>query len=103
MESIAAGLMAGMHAAALAAGSEPRSAPRATAMGSLVYYVAHAAAKNFQPANITFDLLPPLEHHVRDRAQRHRQQCERALGHFNAWFAAPAQFAPTALAFTKIS
>lgn len=102
VESIAAGLMAGMHAAVVAAGLEPAPAPRATAMGSLVYYVTHAAAKNFQPANITFDLLPPLDHHVRDRAQRHRLQCERALGEFNAWLAAP-QFAPTALAFTRIS
>ncbi len=102
VESIAAGLMAGMHAAVVAAGLEPAPAPRATAMGSLVYYVTHAAAKNFQPANITFDLLPPLDHHVRDRAQRHRLQCERALGEFNAWLAAP-QFAPSALAFTRIS
>ncbi|HEX6907569.1 MAG TPA: methylenetetrahydrofolate--tRNA-(uracil(54)-C(5))-methyltransferase (FADH(2)-oxidizing) TrmFO [Terriglobales bacterium] len=102
VESIAAGLMAGMHAAVVAAGLEPVPAPRATAMGSLVYYVTHAAAKNFQPANITFDLLPPLDHHVRDRAQRHRLQCERALGEFNAWLAAP-QFAPSALAFTRIS
>jgi methylenetetrahydrofolate--tRNA-(uracil-5-)-methyltransferase len=85
VESIAAGLMAGMHAAALSAGLEPVPAPRATALGSLVHYAAHAAAKNFQPANITFDLLPPLERKVRDRAERHRLQCERALIEFEFW------------------
>ena len=44
--------------------------------------------KNFQPANITFDLLPPLDERVRDRAQRHRLQCERALREFDGWLAA---------------
>ncbi|MGE5205893.1 MAG: methylenetetrahydrofolate--tRNA-(uracil(54)-C(5))-methyltransferase (FADH(2)-oxidizing) TrmFO, partial [Chlamydiota bacterium] len=85
VESIAAGLMAGMHAATLAAGLELEAPPRATALGSLAHYVTHADAKNFQPANITFDLLPPLEQKVRDRAQRHRLQCERALGEFECW------------------
>jgi methylenetetrahydrofolate--tRNA-(uracil-5-)-methyltransferase len=85
VESIATGLMAGIHAAALAAGSEPQAPPRASAFGSLVHYVTHADAKNFQPANITFDLLPPLPSRVRDRQQRHRLQCELALEQFNSW------------------
>jgi len=87
-ESIAAGLMAGVHAAALAGGSEAVPPPRASAFGSLVHYITHADANNFQPANITFDLLPPLDDRVRDRAQRHRLQCERALRAFDAWVAA---------------
>ena len=57
VESIATGLLAGMQAAALAVGSEPVAPPRATAFGALVNYICHAEAKNFQPANITFDLL----------------------------------------------
>jgi len=86
-ESIAAGLMAGVHAAALASSSLATPPPRASAFGSLVHYITHADPKNFQPANITFDLLPPLDEHVRDRAQRHRRQCERALSDFGAWLA----------------
>ena len=35
--------------------------PRATAFGSLTHYMTHADPRNFQPANITFDLLPPLD------------------------------------------
>jgi methylenetetrahydrofolate--tRNA-(uracil-5-)-methyltransferase len=85
VESIATGLMAGVHAAALAAGAEPIALPRATALGSLVHYITHADPHNFQPANITFDLLPPLERKVRDRKQRHRLQCERALRESEAW------------------
>jgi methylenetetrahydrofolate--tRNA-(uracil-5-)-methyltransferase len=85
VESIATGLLAGMHAAALASGVEIAAAPRASAFGSLTHYVTHAEAKNFQPANITFDLLPPLEKKVRDRKERHRLQCELALKDFDCW------------------
>jgi len=85
VESIAAGLMAGVNAAALANGIEPLPPPRASAFGSLVHYITQADSKNFQPANITFDLLPPLETRIRDRKERHRLQCERALREFQNW------------------
>jgi methylenetetrahydrofolate--tRNA-(uracil-5-)-methyltransferase len=85
VESIATGLMAGIYATALASGSTPAAPPRSTAFGSLGHYVTHAEAKNFQPANITFDLLPPLENKVRDRQERHRQQCALALREFDGW------------------
>ena len=95
VESIAAGLLAGRYAAALAAGVAPEPAPRATALGSLAHYVTHADAKHFQPANITFDLLPALEERVRDRALRHRTQCQRALGELETWLEGAGQRTPT--------
>ena len=85
VESIATGLMAGMHAAALALDADALPPPRASAFGSLTHYVTHADAKNFQPANITFDLLPALEKKIRDRKERHRLQCELALKQFDEW------------------
>jgi len=85
VESIATGLMAGIHAAALACGHALIPPPRETAFGSLTHYITHADPKNFQPANITFDLLPPLAEKVRDRQQRHRLQCERAQSRFTTW------------------
>jgi methylenetetrahydrofolate--tRNA-(uracil-5-)-methyltransferase len=85
VESIATGLMAGLHAAALVLGGETAPPPRASAFGSLTHYVTHADAKNFQPANITFDLLPALEKKIRDRKERHRLQCELALKQFDEW------------------
>jgi len=85
VESIATGLMAGIFAAALAQGTAIHAAPRASAFGSLTHYVSQADARNFQPANITFDLLPPLEQKVRDRKERRRQQCELALRECDAW------------------
>jgi methylenetetrahydrofolate--tRNA-(uracil-5-)-methyltransferase len=85
VESIAGGLMAGMHAAALALECQPVPPPRATALGSLVHYLTGASPKTFQPANITFDLLPALAERVRDRKERHRQQCELALRELEPW------------------
>jgi methylenetetrahydrofolate--tRNA-(uracil-5-)-methyltransferase len=89
VEAIATGLMAGVHAAAIATGAEPIAPPRATAFGSLVNYICHAECKHFQPANITFDLLPPWEKKIRDKKERHRLQCERALHEFGEWLQSP--------------
>jgi methylenetetrahydrofolate--tRNA-(uracil-5-)-methyltransferase len=93
VESIATGLIAGIHAAAVAHGDNLTSLPRATALGSLTNYVTHADPKNFQPANITFDLLPALDKKIRDRKERHRLQCERALEEFEQWKLASPDFA----------
>jgi methylenetetrahydrofolate--tRNA-(uracil-5-)-methyltransferase len=91
-ESIATGLLAGIYADAMARGEEPVPAPRASALGSLVHYITHAEPKDFQPANITFDLLEPLEEDlrkkVRDKKERHRLVCERSLAAFDAWWSA---------------
>jgi methylenetetrahydrofolate--tRNA-(uracil-5-)-methyltransferase len=89
VESIATGLLAGMHAAALAVNADPMPPPRATAFGALVNYICHADAKNFQPANITFDLLQPLDEETRrrihDKKQRHAMVCQRALEELATW------------------
>ncbi len=84
-ESIAGGLLAGLYAAGV---EEP--APRASALGSLVNYITQADPARFQPANITFDLLEPLgeetRRRIRDKKERHRLQCERALDAFQQWY-----------------
>lgn len=90
VESIATGLIAGITAAALANESSATPPPRATAFGSLIHYITHADARDFQPANITFDLLPAWEQKIRDKKERHRLQCERALREFDAWLALEA-------------
>ncbi|MCX6629858.1 MAG: FAD-dependent oxidoreductase, partial [Candidatus Solibacter sp.] len=84
VESIATGLMAGIHAAALALGETPRPLPRPTALGSLCHYVSAADPKGYQPANITFDLLPQLDEATRqrlrrDKKARHALVCRQAL------------------------
>ena len=88
-ESIASGMLAGRYAASLAQGIAPIPAPRASANGSLTYYITHAEQKKFTPANITFDLLPPLEtelrRKMRDKKERHKFQCDRALAAWDEW------------------
>ncbi len=91
-ESIATGLLAGLGAARLHHGAEPAPAPRTCALGSLVHYITHADPKDFQPANITFDLLESLDEEtrkkIRDKKERHRLVCERALAAFDTWWSA---------------
>ncbi len=84
VESIATGLLAGRNAAAMARGESSRPLPRQTALGSLCAYVSGADTKNYQPANITFDLLPPLDEETsrklhRDKPARRTEVCRRAL------------------------
>jgi methylenetetrahydrofolate--tRNA-(uracil-5-)-methyltransferase len=91
VESIATGMQAGIHAAALVSGQAPIAPPRATALGSLVHYITQADPRKFQPANITFDLLPPLEKKIRDRQLRHKMQCELALEELERWLEPAAE------------
>lgn len=84
VESMSTGLMAGWNAVRLAEGLEPLVWPRVTAHGSLSAYISRADARDYQPANITFDLLPvlPPEEHARfarDKKARRHRQCERAI------------------------
>ena len=85
VEAIATGFLAGVFAAAAAGGASVPPPPRATALGSLAHYIAHGPLPDYAPANISFDLLPPLPVPERDRALRHQRQCEAALAAFAAW------------------
>jgi methylenetetrahydrofolate--tRNA-(uracil-5-)-methyltransferase len=93
-ESMATGMLSGLYAARHAQGLPVIPVPRGTALGSLVNYITRADLKHFQPANITFDLLEPLEEEtrrkVRDKRERHKLQCERALAAFDAWWSEQA-------------
>ena len=99
VECISTGMLAGLALASRAlaedGGQEPGAAssytppPRTTALGSLVHYITHASATNYQPANISFDLLAPIEGLpkaiARDKRARREKQCERALADFAGW------------------
>jgi len=89
VECIATGFLAGVALAQRVAGGDFTPPPRATALGSLIHYASHADPDNYQPANISFDLLPPLEDLsnavARDRRARRARQCERALTELEEW------------------
>jgi len=89
VESLATGLVAGRWAAALVQGRPLLPVPRASAIGSLLNYVAHCENENYQPINITFALLPPLAEaeaqRYRHRAERRARQIALALAAFDEW------------------
>jgi methylenetetrahydrofolate--tRNA-(uracil-5-)-methyltransferase len=89
VECIATGFLAGVALAQQVAGAAFTPPPRTTALGSLLHYTSHADPGNYQPANISFDLLPPFENLprliARDRRARRARQCERALADLEDW------------------
>ncbi|MFS8639950.1 MAG: methylenetetrahydrofolate--tRNA-(uracil(54)-C(5))-methyltransferase (FADH(2)-oxidizing) TrmFO [Symbiobacteriaceae bacterium] len=86
VESAAGGLVAGINAARRALGQEPVTFPRETAIGALMHYITHADPDHFQPMNIAFGLLPPLEGPpIRDKRARKRALSERALNVLARW------------------
>ncbi|MBZ5515423.1 MAG: methylenetetrahydrofolate--tRNA-(uracil(54)-C(5))-methyltransferase (FADH(2)-oxidizing) TrmFO [Acidobacteriia bacterium] len=89
VECVATGLLAAFAMASRVRGEDFAPPPRTTALGSLVHYVTHADPRQYQPANITFDLLPPVDDLplavARDRQARRARQCERALADLAAW------------------
>ena len=86
VESAASGLLAGLNAAALAKG-EPVSAlpPRTTAIGALAYYVSHANPAHYEPSNITFGIMQPLDKAPRGKKLRNLALSERALADLDQW------------------
>ena len=81
VESIATGLVAGWNASRLARGMQPLVWPDESAHGSLCRYISGASPRGYQPANITFDLLPApskqmLRKYRRRKRERRMRQCQ---------------------------
>jgi methylenetetrahydrofolate--tRNA-(uracil-5-)-methyltransferase len=92
VESAASGLVAGINAARLVSGDAPLAPPRTTAIGALAHYVSHADPANYQPTNITFGIMPPLERAPGSAALRGKQERKtaasaRALMDLEQWIA----------------
>jgi methylenetetrahydrofolate--tRNA-(uracil-5-)-methyltransferase len=85
VESAASGLIAGRNAARLALGLEPLAPPRTTAMGSMAYYVSHADPKHYDPTNITFGIMPPLDTPIKSKHDRQLALSDRALKDLEIW------------------
>jgi len=89
VESVAMGWLAGINAARLVFAEEPVEAPEKSAIGALARYVSSADVRNFQPVNITFALLQPLDEQDRRRFRkkhdRRQHQVEQALSAWDSW------------------
>jgi methylenetetrahydrofolate--tRNA-(uracil-5-)-methyltransferase len=85
VESAASGLIAGRNAARLVLGGTPVAPPRTTAIGALGYYVSHADPRHYDPTNITFGIMPPLDRPPKDRQDRQMATSTRALADLASW------------------
>jgi len=79
VESASSGLVAGINAALYSIGKKPAVFPPETAHGSLAKYITDADPGKFQPMNITYGLIPPLENPPRDRKLRNTMIAKRSL------------------------
>ena len=79
VESAASGLIAGINAARLVLGESPVQFPTETAMGSMAHYITTTNAKNFQPMNANFGLLPDLPVRIKNKQERNEMYANRAL------------------------
>ena len=85
VESAASGLIAGRNAARMSMDLEAVAAPRTTAIGALAYYVSHADPADYNPTNITFGIMPPLDQPPRGKNDRQLAISARALADLADW------------------
>jgi methylenetetrahydrofolate--tRNA-(uracil-5-)-methyltransferase len=79
VESTASGLLAALETARELQGSTPLNLPPETALGALAEYVSTSPAKDFQPMNINFGIMPGLEVKIRDKRAKNLEISKRAL------------------------
>lgn len=86
--STASGWLAGVNAALMLQGEQPIALPTTTILGALANYICTAEAKNFQPMNANFGLLPPIEKkRGESRSQRREAQGKRCIEALDAFIA----------------
>ena len=79
VESTASGFLAAVAMAAKVQGRALPDFPRTTAIGALGYYISDATVENFQPMNINFSIIAPLEQRIRKKAEKNLAIANRSL------------------------
>ena len=79
VESAASGLAVGIYAARAIAGKKQVLFPKETAMGALSHYISNPEVKHFQPMNINFGIIPPLDHRVKGKRNKNAELSARSL------------------------
>ena len=79
VESAASGFLAAVAMAAKVQGREPVEFPKETAIGALGLYVSDERIEHFQPMNINFSIIAPLEQRVRKKSEKNLALANRAL------------------------
>ena len=79
VESAASGFLVGVETARRLRGMEPIDFPRETAIGALGLYVSNQSITQFQPMNINFGIIPPLDHRVKGKRNKNAELSQRSL------------------------
>ena len=79
VESAASGFLAGIELARRLRGMEPIDFPQETAIGALGLYVSNESIGNFQPMNVNFGIIPPLDHRVKGKRDKNAELSARSL------------------------
>lgn len=79
VESCASGMLAGLEMAARLKGGTPFDFPRETAIGALALYISESSVANFQPMNVNFGIISPLDKKIRGKREKNAAISERAL------------------------
>lgn len=79
VESAASGFLAAVAMAARVRGETPVEFPQETAIGALGLYISDERIENFQPMNVNFSIIKPLEHRVRKKAEKNLALANRSL------------------------
>ena len=79
VESTASGYLAAVAMAAKVQGKEIPDFPKTTAIGALGLYVSDSSIENFQPMNINFSIIFPLEKRIRKKAEKNLAIANRSL------------------------
>jgi methylenetetrahydrofolate--tRNA-(uracil-5-)-methyltransferase len=79
VESAASGMLVGIETAARLLGLPPADFPRETAIGALADYVSGGSVGDFQPMNINFGIITPLDHRVRGKRNKNEEISRRSL------------------------
>ena len=79
VESCASGMLAALETAARLLGEAPWDFPRETAIGALALYVSESTVGSFQPMNVNFGIISPLDKKIRGKREKNAAISERAL------------------------
>ncbi len=79
VESAASGFLVGVETARRLRGMAPADFPRETAIGALGLYISNASVTSFQPMNINFGIIPPLDHRVKGKRNKNGELAARSL------------------------
>ena len=79
VESAASGYLASVAMAAKVLGKEIPDFPKETAIGALGLYISDGRIENFQPMNVNFSIIAPLEQRIRKKAEKNLAIANRSL------------------------